>query len=178
MVRFEEAAAHPAFPAPRGAPRVGYDSYIFAPSSLFVPRSDVPTFLAQLPSPALLLPTTTRGVVSLTLLDELRGERRASAQRALDLQRAGVERGAERLGLTDDSLILLQFADEEHFVSLGVVRERCKRFAVGMLTALRPYTDDDRAVARLMLVRSDGGQTWGDACPIEHVHPNPDIEVT
>ena len=170
MLRFESDAAHPTLAAiPRGVPRIGVDCYVFAPSSRHVLVADVPGFLATLQSPAVLIPTTTRGVVSLMLLDELSGERRASAERALKSQRDAVERRATELGLTDDSVILLQFAAEEHRIRLAALRERCDRFAIAIATSLVSHDDDDSAQARLILVRSDGVTSSVEPCPVERL---------
>ncbi|MCC6244239.1 MAG: hypothetical protein IT353_15455 [Gemmatimonadaceae bacterium] len=43
---------------------LGEDAYSFTPSWQLIPRADIVPFLVSLPSPALLAPTTTRGVVA------------------------------------------------------------------------------------------------------------------
>src|SRR5438034_11258317 len=64
LIRFEEGAAHPSRAStPPGMPRIGPDAYLFTPSWRPVLRDEVPTFLTQLASPALLAPTTTRWIV-------------------------------------------------------------------------------------------------------------------
>ena len=78
LVRFEEGAAHPPRNySPPGVPRIGTEAYVFIPSLRRVPRDAVVPFLAALPSPALLTPSTRRGIVALTLVDELTGDRAA-----------------------------------------------------------------------------------------------------
>jgi hypothetical protein len=92
LLRFEEGAAHPhRGSTPPGMLRLGEEAYQFTPSWRSVPRADVPAFLAALPSPALLSPTTTRGTVALTLLAELSGERAVWARKTLTNQRACLE---------------------------------------------------------------------------------------
>jgi hypothetical protein len=157
MIRFADGAAHPS----RGArapdePRLGRDVYTFAPSTRSVPRAEVPAFFAGLPSPAMLMPTTTRGIVSLFLLDELSGERGAAARRSLANQQAGLEHLAGQLALTADSPILLEFDNEAHVVPLAVLRVWSERFAVDIGWSLEPLEGDPRASTRLRLLRADG----------------------
>src|SRR5687767_6240901 len=160
MLRFAEGAAHPSRGAtPPDSPRLGAEAYMFAPSSRLVLHDQVPAFLASLSSPAVLLPTTTRGVVALLLLEELSGERAAAARHAFANNRANLDYLADRLGLTDDSLILLEFEDEAPVVSLGVLRLSCERFAVDIGWSVSALADDSRAAAQLNLFRSDGVDT-------------------
>src|SRR5688500_18583203 len=131
MLQFAESAAHPSHGAtPPDTPRLGAEAYMFAPSYRLVPLNEVPAFLANLPSPALLMPSTTQGVIALLLLDELSGERAAAARHQLANQRAGVDQFAAQLGLTENSPILLEAGDEERVVSLGVLRLWSERFAL------------------------------------------------
>lgn len=160
MIRFADGAAHPS----RGAhspdmPRLGRDVYVFAPSFRRVPRAEVPAFLAALPSPAMLMPTTTRGIVALFLLDELSGERGATARNSFANQQAGLEQLAGQLALTADSPILLEFDNEAHVVPLAVLRVWSERFAVDVGWNLGSLEGDPRASARLMLFRADGIDT-------------------
>src|SRR5258708_14238342 len=77
LIRFAQVAAHPLKTStPPGSLRVGTEPYVFMPSSRWVPREQLETFLVSLPSPALLAPTTIRGMLPPTLLHELSGERR------------------------------------------------------------------------------------------------------
>src|SRR5215831_8853169 len=100
MVRFDDRLAHPVrWSTPPGVLREGEECYVFIPSGRRVPIAEVPAFLAELSSPAILSPTMTRGIVTLTLLDELTGERRAHAQHNFDNQRSALESIAARLGL-------------------------------------------------------------------------------
>src|SRR4029077_20317592 len=76
MMRFEEVSAHWArHSIPPGVPRLGVDAYSCLPSLRRVPRDEVAAFLAGLSSPAILTPSTMRGVVALILVDELTGDR-------------------------------------------------------------------------------------------------------
>jgi hypothetical protein len=160
MIRFADGAAHPS----RGArspdmPRLGKDVYMFAPSYRRVPREEVPAFLAGLPSPAMLMPTTTRGIVALLLLDELSGERGAAARHTFANQQAGLEHLAGQLALTADSRILVEFDDEAYVFPLAVIRVWSERFAVDVGWSLGGLEGDARASARLNLFRSDGIDT-------------------
>jgi hypothetical protein len=178
MLRFADGAAHEERGStPLGMLRTGIECYIFSPSWRRIANGDVPRFLAELPSPALLSPTTTRGIATLTLLDELQGERRAWAQKTIDNQLGGLGQLADQLGLDDQSHVLLQFDDEEHWCPMPVVRAWCSSFTVNVGWNLWSYADDDRARARMILMRSDGARSWGDACPKRypddppHSHP-------
>lgn len=165
LIRFEEGAAHPfRGSTPPGMLRLGEEAYTFTPSWRKVPRAEVPAFLAGLPSPALLSPTTTRGVVALTLLGELTGERAAWGRKTLTNQRTGLEEMAGQLGLTSESRVLLEFDDESHVVSLAVLRVWSERFAVQVGWNIGPLQGDARAAARLNLFRSDGGNSSGWSC--------------
>src|SRR2546430_12937992 len=105
LIRFAEGAAHPLRGTPSGTPRVGDEVYVFGPSSRRVPREDVPKFLAGLPAPAMLYPTTIRGIIALQLLSELSGDRAAGARKEFANQRGGLDEMADQLGLTADSRI-------------------------------------------------------------------------
>jgi hypothetical protein len=102
----------------------------------------------------------------LILVDELSGERLDWATKTFTNQQAGLETLARQLGLADDARILLQFDDEERWFSLSALRRWSERFAVDIGWSLCGYADDDRAQARLMLMRSDGVWSWGDARPM------------
>lgn len=167
LLRFAAGAAHAdRSSTPAGMLHTGTECYLFAPSWSRVPIDDVPAFLAALPSPALLTSTTTRGIATLMLLDELNGERRAWAEKGLTNQQAGLEAIVEQLKLDTDARVVLQFDDEEHWLPLAVLRRWCAQFGVDVGWNLRAYEDDARAQARLMLFRSDGIHSWGDACPV------------
>ena len=162
LVRFESGAAHlRRADTPPGMPRVGEDAYVFIPSSRPVPADRVVDFLAGLPSPALLSPTTMRGMVALTLVGELAGERAASGRHTLANQRAGLDTMAARIGLTPESRVLLAFGEEVHVVTLAVLRAWSERYAVHVGWTLAALRGDARAVARMVLFRSDGAASPG-----------------
>jgi hypothetical protein len=112
LLRFETPAAHPSRGATlRGVPSLGEQAYLFSPSWRFIPNADVPAFLAGLASPALLSPTTTRGVIALTLVSELSGEREAWATKTLTNQAAVLERMVQ------------------HLIPIAILRSYSERFA-------------------------------------------------
>ena len=167
LLRFSAGAAHPdRSSTPKGVPRVGPECYVFAPAWTRIAIADVPQFFATLPAPALLASTTTRGFATLILINELTGERREWADHSLGNQQAGLESSIAQLGLGADARVILQFDSEEYVYPLPVLREWCAQFGVAVGWNLRPYHDDDRAQARLMLYRSDGEPSWGDAWPL------------
>jgi hypothetical protein len=156
VMRFAEGAAHPPRVQPEGLPRLGEETWIFVPSNRRVSFEDVPAFLAGLPSPALLCPTTTRGIVALHLLSELSGERASGARKNFANQRAGLQEMADQLGLTPESRIVFESGDETHVVSLAVLTLFIERFLVDIGWSIVDLVNDTRASARLMLHRSDG----------------------
>ena len=126
ILRYEERAAHQfGSHTPAAVSVIGQDAYVFPPSSRRVPGDQIPAFLAALPGPALLAPTTVRGTVTLTLLQELSGDRRASIQRNLDNQAAGLKEMAPG---PDSDRVLVAFDDQVHLFSLGAVRLWASRF--------------------------------------------------
>lgn len=161
IIRFAEGAAHPPRVQREGLPRLGEETWKFAPSTRQVSLEDVPAFLAGLPSPAMLCPTTTRGIVALQLLSELSGERATGARKEFANQRAGLQEMADQLGLTAESRILLEFGDEAHLVSFAALTLWTERFLVQCGWAIGPLVDDARASARLTLYRSDGVNSRG-----------------
>ena len=167
LLRFEEVAAHPLRTStPPGTLRVGPDAYVFLPSWRTVPRDDVEAFLVSLPSAALLLPTTTRAIVTLILLHELSGDRRRWAEKTLSNFAVGLEEFVPRLGLSPRSRVLCEFDDESHVFSLAGIREWTQQFAVQVGWSISPLEDDDRADACLMLSRSDGKHFQGRSCSV------------
>ena len=157
LIRFDEVLAYPPthHTAP-GEPVVGTDAYVFMPSGQAVPRQQVEDFLVSLPSPALLSPTLTRGMVALTLVHELGGDRRRWAEKTLSNFTNGFDELSAQLHLSADSRILLEFDSESHVLSHPGVRLWTHQFAVQVGWVLRRLDHDPRAEARLQVRRSDG----------------------
>jgi hypothetical protein len=170
LIRFEGASAHP-MPG-----RVGTDAYLFSPSWQHVPRSEVEAFLVALPSPALLSQTTSRGVIALTLLHELTGDRRRWAEKTLNNFAEGLGDLAPQLGLSPTSRVLVEFDEESHVFSFAAVREWTQQFPRHVGWSIWKLDGDDRASARLMLRRSDGQPFPGRSClPVPGSRPpNPE----
>lgn len=167
LIRFEGVAAHAIREStPPRALRVGAEAYVFLPSWRKVPRDDVETFLVGLPSPALLAPTTIGGVVGLTLLHELSGDRRGWAEKTLSNFAAGLEEIAPQLDLLLTSRILLEFDQESHVLSFAGVREWTQQLAVQVGWSISPLERDDRADACMKLMRSDGKRFQGRSCMV------------
>lgn len=159
LIRFDEVLAHPlSHNPPSGIPVVGTDAYVFIPSWRTVLRQEVESFLVGLPSPALLSPTLIRGMVALTLLHELSGERRRWAEKTLSNFTAGFDEQSAQLHLSPDSRILLEFDAESHVLSYAGTRLWTQQFAVQVGWNLKPVKHDPRVGAQLCLRRSDG--TW------------------
>lgn len=141
---------------PAGYPVLGVDAYAFTPSWRLVPRADIVAFLVSLPSPALLSPTTTRGMIALTLLDELHDERRRWAEKTLSNCTLGLDEQIGRLNLAPDAGVLLEITDETSIYPLASVRVWTQQFGVQVGWSLSPIADNPRAQARLVVRRSDG----------------------
>jgi hypothetical protein len=166
MVRFEEVSAHWArHSSPPGVPRLGVDTYSFLPSSRRVPRDGVAAFLAGLSSPAILTPSTMRGVVALILVDELSGDRAVATQKEFSNQMLGLEEMVQRIGLDADASVLLDFENEVNVFSLKAVRVWAERFAVHVGWSVETLKDDPRASARIILYGSDGRNSHGERRP-------------
>ena len=173
LIRFEGAAAHP---TPSGSPGVGSEACVFLPSWRQVPADEIETFLVGLPSPALLAPTTIRGVIALMLMHELSGDRRRWAEKTLSNFAVGLEESASELGLSPTSRILLEFREESHMFSFAGVREWTQQFAVQVGWSIGPLERAGRADACLMLRRSDGQWFPGQSCI--HVSHDPEGGAT
>lgn len=157
VLRYEERAAHQrGSHPPDGMPVIGEDAYLFPPSSRRVPRDQIPEFLAALPCPALLGPTTMRGTVTLTLLRELSGDRRASILHDLDNQVAGLRAMAPG---ADSDRVLVAFDDQAHLFTLGAVRLWASRFGILVGWNITPSTDPERAEWQMNLFSSSGHRT-------------------
>jgi len=157
LIRFAQVAAHPMQGStPPGSSQVGTDAYVFAPSGRRVSRDEVETFLLGVQSPALLAPTTMRGVIALILLHELSGDRRRGFQHESDNQAAGVQEMGTQLGLSPTSRILVEFDDESLVFSFAAVRESVQRFVVQVGWSITSLEGEERADARMLLRRSDG----------------------
>jgi len=170
LLRLQEPAAH-LIPANPGEPVVGRDQYVFVPSWRPVARRDVVSFLASLPSPAILSPTVDRGVVALLLLHELAGERRKWADKTLSNHAAGLDQMCRQLALSDGSRFLLEFDSESHIFSIEAVRCWTQWYAVQVAWNIRPLTDHARADAQLCLRCSDGN--WVPPMPHHGAPPKP-----
>ena len=155
LLQFEEPLAH-LIEAHPGMPAVGVDAYLFTPSWRTVPRSDIVPFLVALPSPALLSPTTTRGMIALTLLNELSGERRRWGEKTLSNATALFDNMANQLRLDGTSPILLEMPGEAAVYSCASVRLWTQQFGVQVGWTLSLLPRDPRARARLVARRCDG----------------------
>ena len=172
LIRFEEVAAHPsgASTLPDSL-RVGTEAYVFMPSWRKVPSDEVETFLVGLPSPALLALTTIRGVIALTLLHELNGDRRRWMEKTMSNFAAGLEEIGPRLGLAPSSRILLEFDEESHVFSFAGLREWTQQFPVQVGWSISPLERHGRADACMLLRRSDGRSFRGQSCMVRHIRP-------
>lgn len=166
LLLFEQAAAHrhPGH-VPDGYPILGEGAFMFLPSTRHVAPADVPAFLAGLPAPAMLATTGSRGVSALLLLNELHGARRAGMEMAIANQEAVLEHVAERLKLTDASVVALEFDDRRRTFSFAVVREWARRYVCMVGWNLDRPRSAERVDARFLLVRSDGGMSTGGLRP-------------
>jgi hypothetical protein len=158
MLRFEQESGHESHASDPDNRRLGLDHFVFLPSWKSISREEVVPFLASLSSPALIFPTTTRGVASLILLDELTGERRKWARKTLDNQLAIIDELASRFSppFNGESKVLLEFAGETHLLTLNSVREWSKQFSAPTRWSLGDSRNDPRAPARFRLIGSDG----------------------
>ena len=157
LLRFQRVAAHPLQGSKSPASlQVGTDAYVFLPSLRNVALDQVETFLVSLPSPALLAPTTIRGVIALILLHELNGDRRRGFEHELANFAGGLEEIGPALGLSPTSRILVEFDGESHVFSFAAVREWTQRFPVQVGWSIAALEGEDRADARMLLRRSDG----------------------
>jgi hypothetical protein len=157
LIRFEDVAAHPmAGHTPPGSLWDGPEAYVFSPSSRQVPRNEVETFLVSLPSPAILSHTTWRGLITLTLLHELSGDRRRSAEKVFSNFAVVLDEIRAQLSLSDSSRILVEFDPESHVFSFAAVREWSQQFVVQVGLSLGALKGEKRADARLLLRHSDG----------------------
>jgi hypothetical protein len=159
MLRFEQDAAHASRSSdPYDQGEMGVDRFVFLPSWRSTAAHDVVAFLAGLTCPALLFPTTMRGVVSLMLLDELAGERKAWAQKTLDNHLVGINEFAAQFfpPLDGNSNVLLEVQGETHIISLDVLRLWSQRFNAPAGWSLGDSRNDPRAPAQIRLISSDG----------------------
>ena len=154
MLRFMEPLAHPmSSSTPEGQPVVGRDAYVFLPSPRQVPRAQLPAYLAALPCPAFLAPTTARGFVFLSLLDELSPDRRSAMEHDLRNQTVGL---AESVTGSDSDRVLLEFDDEVHLFSLAALRLWVQRFGIFLGWNIWRCQDPIRAEWRMNLYGGDG----------------------
>lgn len=165
LLRFASAAGHP-FPGSErpGVLKVGTEAWVFGPSWHRVPSDEVETFLAGLPSRALLNPTLMRGEITLILLDELTGERLRWGEKTLGNLVECLEGLVAQLGLPHDARVLVEFDDESQVFSLAAVREWAGTLAVNVGWNLAPLADEQRAEACLMLIRADDREFQGRSC--------------
>jgi hypothetical protein len=156
MLRFQEPlAAMMKHSTPAGEPELGVECYSFLPFPKRVLREDIPAFLASLPCPAMLAPTIIRGIVSITLLDELSPERRAAMQHELDNQLSFFQEDMFAHA-SDTDRVLLEFDDESHEFPLAAVRYWAGRYGILVGWNLFPSEDRDRAEWRINLIAGDG----------------------
>jgi hypothetical protein len=162
LIRFGTGAAHePPGSRPAGFPHMGVEAFQFMPASARIASGEVASFLAGLPSPAMLLQTTVRGTLSLVLLEELSGERAQAARREFDNQRTLLEEMIRQSRLGPDSRILLELDTEPQILSLAAMRIWAERFVVIVGWAITRLDGNPRADARMAVVRSDGVRSPG-----------------
>jgi hypothetical protein len=172
LLRFEAPAAHLSRAStPPGALQIGTQAYTFIPSWKTIPTDEVEAFLIGLPSPALLAPTTRRGGIALLLLHELTGDRRRWAEKTFSNYAAVLDELVERLGLSAQSRLLVEFDEESLVFSLAALRECSQQFAVHVGWTLGPLADEPRAEALLGLLRGDGQWYKGRSCWLPRTSP-------
>ena len=165
LLRFEEAAAHlSGASTPPGSPRLGTEAYVFVPSWKPIPRDEMEAFLVGLPSPALLVPSTTRGSIALLLLHELSGDRKRWAEKTFSNYLEVLEEMTGQLGLSGASRVLVEFDDESHIFSLAAVRHWSQQFAVQVGWNLAPLPGSTDGDAVMGLRRGDGRWYNGRSC--------------
>jgi len=108
----------------------------------------VAEFLAALPGPAIVAPTTTRGMIALMLVSELSDQRRASAQHSLNNQVASLP-GADEA--PDEAQVLLEFDDETRLFRMAAVRAWAERFGILVGWNVGANVGDDGAAWRFNL---------------------------
>ena len=163
LIRFEGQSANEFGRSPDSETR---DHYAFLPSWRTVPHNEVEAFLVGLPSPALLVPTTLRRTIALTLLHELTGDRRRGMEKTLSNFGAGLDESARQLDLSQQSRILLEFDNESHIFSFAVVYEWSQHLPVQVGWSIGPLKNDDRADACIQLMPSDRRMFEGRSCVI------------
>jgi len=172
LLRFEAGAAHSPFAGAPSDDVAGRDGFTFLPVVRRVPVADVVPYLASLPSPAILVSSSPRGMVALLLLAELTGDRRKWAESLFEDYRRALLAAADRLGLTPESSIVFEFDDEVHIFSFATLRLFCERFIVHVAFNLDPMLyDDPRAKVRLVAFRSDRVHSFGAACEMRRASP-------
>ena len=154
ILRFQEPLAHlSSSSTPEGLPRVGVDAYKFMPSSRLILRHEVPSYLAALPCPAFLAPTTVRGCISVMLLDELAGERRRVMEHDLANQSTGLTESAPG---PDSDRVLLEFDDEARVFSLAALRLWAGLYPIFVGWNVVRCSNPNRAEWQLNLFGGDG----------------------
>ena len=167
MLRFAGGAAHLSTSrTPPGWLPIGSEAYSFVFSKRRLPRDGVVRFLANLPCPCMIASTTTRGQISLILRDELTPERRAAFDFEVTNQTTGLEEVVDALKLAPTSRLLLSFADETHVFTLAALRLWVTRYLVDVGWMLLRSEGNEKAEARLWLVRADGTETEGRSCSV------------
>ena len=165
LLRFETGAGNESLAGAAPDDVLGRDAFIFLPVVRRVGYADVVPYLAACPSPAILVPSSTRGMVALLLLSELTDDRRRWAENLFQDYRNSLRAAADRLGLTPASSIVFEFDDEAHDFSFATLSLCCERFIVQVAFNLDPMLyDDPRAMVRLNAIRSDGVRSFGSAC--------------
>jgi hypothetical protein len=154
MLRFQEPLAHlQASSTPEGMPVIGVDAYVFLPSPQPILRPQLAEYLTTLSCPAFLAPTTARGFISVSLLDDLSADRRRAMKHHLSNQVSGL---TEMAPGADADRVLLEFDDEVHLFSLGAVRRWAGFYPVFVGWSIWPSSDRSRAEWQMNLFGGDG----------------------
>jgi hypothetical protein len=148
LLRFETGAGNESLAGAAPDDVLGRDAFIFLPVVRRVGYANVVPYLAACPSPAILVPSSTRGMVALLLLSELTDDRRRWAENLFQDYRNSLRAAADRLGLTPASSIVFEFDPMLY--------------------------DDPRAKVRLNAIRSDGVRSFGSACGVRYRDDDPD----
>ena len=166
LIRFNEGAAHPPMGRqPPGALRIGEECHVFSPANGRVPNADLIEYLEGLTSPVLLSQSVQRGMINLTPLSELTGERRAAFEQGLANQQAALDQVAKSHGTLDSSMVALEFDEEAIGFTFAIMKEWAGRFILNVGWSVWPAEDGCEADFRLHLIRADGQQTkhFGEA---------------
>jgi hypothetical protein len=157
MVRFSQAGLPPAVTkVPELGGVLGEVAVKLFPRGTVVPLEGASAMLLELPKPVVLTALSARGLIGVWHPAHVAREDREALETLRRHSHKSLAAFCHKFGLTAGSRLLLEAENNANIFPVRVFRRYIRDYHVTVGWLLHPTPDDQRAAARLQLLRADG----------------------